>query len=306
MKKTLLLSVLLALTVTTLHAQMIKFAQYFDGADTSASNSIIVHLDTAAENIWQIGRPQKTIFDTANTTPNVLVTDTVNNYPKSNTSIFTFGLNVNNWSPIGIAAIRWVQKLDMSDSIHGGMVEFSLDTGITWRNTFTDPLVYNFYGFKNTNVDTLAGGVQRFSGKDTVWRDIWLCFRTSNLPASTDSILFRFTFTSDTTDNNNEGWMIDNLLAQETFFHTVSNTDPNQAFMVYPTLTDGIVKIESDKDAGDIENIVVTDMNGRTVLRQDVHGRKTTLNIGHMPAGNYFIGIHTLKKIEVYRITLQH
>lgn len=305
MKKTLLLTAVLILAVTSIHAQMKKFAQYFDGADTIASKSIIVHLDTASENTWQIGRPQKTIFDTANTVPNVLVTDTINAYPPNNTSIFTFGMNLKTWTQWGITAIRWVQKLDMADSIHGGTVEFSVDTGKTWRNVFTDTLVYNFYGFNNKNKDTLPDGKIGFTGQDTTWKDIWLCYRY-NAYMLYDSIMFKFTMKSDTTDNNNEGWMIDNFLVQETFFHTVSNTDPNQTFMVYPTLTNGIVKIESDKDAGDIENIVVTDISGKAVMRHDVHGKKAALDIGHMPAGNYFIGIHTLKKIEVYRITLQH
>src|ERR1041384_4098256 len=64
--------------------------QYFDGADTSATNSIIIMLDTSSTNIWQIGRPQKIIFDSAATFPNALVTDTINNYPDSNVSRFTF------------------------------------------------------------------------------------------------------------------------------------------------------------------------------------------------------------------------
>lgn len=306
MKKTLLLLVLLAVAINITFAQRVRFAQYFDGADTNYQTSIIIHLDTASTNTWQIGKPQKTIFDSANTHPNVLVTDTINNYPPNNTSIFTFGINLFSWSQMGIAAIRWMQKLDIADSVHSGIIEMSLDTGATWRNVFTDSQVHNFYGFNLANVDTLPGGERCFTGRDTTWRDVWLCFKGNYLKSLSDSVVFRFTLKTDTTDNNNEGWMIDNMLAQETYFHTVSSTAAAQAFIVYPTLTDGIVKIESDKDAGDIENIVVTDINGRAVLRHEVHGRKTSLDISHMPRGNYFIGIYTRKKIEVYRVTLQH
>lgn len=300
MKQPLLLLVLLAITANATRAQRIKYSQYFEG-----TSNITINLDTTSGNTWQIGRPQKTIFDSAHTTPNVLVTDTVNTYPPNNTSIFTFGMNLNTWTQWGITAVRWMQKLDMADSIHGGTVEFSLDTGATWRNVFTDTMVYNFYGFKNSNKDTLPDGKLGFTGRDTTWSDIWLCYRYNSYQQS-DSIIFKFTMKSDSTDNNNEGWMIDNLLVQETIFHTVSNTDPNQTFIVYPTLTDGIVKIESDKDAGDIDNIVVTDMNGKAVLRKEVHGSTTTIDISAMPAGNYLVGVHTQKKIEMYRITLQH
>lgn len=300
MNRKLLLLILLVITASSARSQMTRYSQYFEGTAT-----ITINLDTASENIWQIGRPQKTIFDSAHTTPNVLVTDTVNTYPPNNTSIFTFGMNLNTWTMWGITAVRWMQKLDMADSIHGGTVEFSLDTGKTWRNVFTDTMVYNFYGFKNRNKDVLPGGKTGFTGQDTTWSDIWLCYRYNSYQQY-DSIIFKFTMESDSTDNNNEGWMIDNMLIQETMFHTVSNTDPNQTFMVYPTLTDGIVKIESDKDAGDIDNIVVTDMNGKAVMRKEVHGSKTTLNMAGMAAGNYLIGVHTQKKIEMYRITLQY
>ena len=51
------------------------FTQYFDGADTSIQNSILIETDTSVSNVWQIGHPQKIIFDSAATAPNAIVTD---------------------------------------------------------------------------------------------------------------------------------------------------------------------------------------------------------------------------------------
>jgi hypothetical protein len=93
------------------------FYQYFDGADTSLSNSIFIQLDTSSANIWQIGRPQKSLFDSAATFPNALVTDTLNYYPDSNVSRFTF--KVVPWFSWGVLALQWKQKLDM-DLHHDG------------------------------------------------------------------------------------------------------------------------------------------------------------------------------------------
>lgn len=59
MNQKLLLLTFLTFTLNLAHAQKPVLQQYFDGADTLASNSLIIHPDTAAENLWQIGAPQK-------------------------------------------------------------------------------------------------------------------------------------------------------------------------------------------------------------------------------------------------------
>ena len=91
MKTKLLMS--LTLSITSIISYCQDYVQFFDGADTSYNNSIIIKVDTATENIWQIGEPQKVIFDAPSTTPNSIVTDTINNSPINNVSSFTFGVN---------------------------------------------------------------------------------------------------------------------------------------------------------------------------------------------------------------------
>ena len=167
------------------------YSQYFDGADTSAFNSLLINIDTSSSNIWQIGQPQKIIFDTAATFPNAIVTDTSNYYPTNNTSSFSFGVDPQ-WFGWGILALQWKQKLDMDIDYDGGIIEFSSDTGNTWKNVFNNPYVYNFYGFDTANQDTLISGDYAFSGTDSTWKDIWLCFDLSWLSFS-DSLMFRYT-----------------------------------------------------------------------------------------------------------------
>lgn len=67
------------------------FSQYFDGADTSVLNSIIIEPDTGGLNVWQIGSPRKVIFFySAATTSNPIVTDTLNHDVVKGTSRLTF------------------------------------------------------------------------------------------------------------------------------------------------------------------------------------------------------------------------
>ncbi len=305
MIKKLLLLTFLTFTLNLANAQTPAFKQYFDGADTSIFNSVIINLDTSSSNIWQVGPPQKTIFDSAATIPNVLVTDTIHTYPVNNTSSFSFKVDARNWGSRGIMAVRWKQKLDMDSAMDGGTIESSTDSGKTWINVFTDPKVYNFYGFDSLkNKDTLSDGTYVFTGTDTVWRDIWLCYKLDN--QGYPNFMFRFTFRSDSVDNNREGWMIDNMMVQLTFFHTVSTVDLNGSFLVYPTITNGIIKIAMGDTKAKIESILILDAQGQIVKRQNGQTDKATIDISNLANGNYFVHVQSGKKIEVHKVLLNH
>lgn len=301
MVKKLLLLTFLTFILNLAYAQS-PLQQYFDGADTLSSKSIIIILDTSSSNIWQVGPPQKTIFDSAATNPNVLVTDTINTYPVNDTSIFTFKTHGLGWGSGGIIAVRWKQKLDMDFKKDGGIIEYSIDTGKTWLNVFHNTSVYNFYGFDTTNADTLTDGTFAFTGTDTVWRDIWLCYKIPVTPYG--DFMFRFTFRSDNVDSNKEGWMIDNMLVQETFYHTVSTVAPQGTFLVFPTITNGIVKVTIGKDKQKIDNILILNKEGQVVRRSKGKINNATMDISGLPAGNYFVHIHSGDKIEVHKIVL--
>jgi len=290
--------------VSCFFANAQSYTQYFDGADTSVENSILVRLDTASSNIWQIGAPHKVLFDTAATVPNVLVTDTVNDYPTNNVSRFTF--TIVPWTSWGLLAIQWKQKLDMDPHRDGGVIEYSIDTGGTWQNVFNDPHVFNFYGFLPTNRDTLPNGDFAFSGTDTAWQDVWLCFDMSWLSLN-DSITFRYTFESDSVDNHKEGWMIDNLMAHVSLMHPVKEVDKKDYMNVYPNPTKGIVNVEFQKihDFHIIEKMEFLSADG-TVLRQWTNiPTKFWFDTSKYADGLYFLKVKTNIKSETIPIVVK-
>lgn len=282
------------------------FHQYFDGADTSASNSIIISLDTSSQNVWQVGKPQKTIFNSAATQPNVIVTDTVNYYPANNTSRFYFRFIEPLFSP-GILALQWTQKLDMEKKQDGGIIEYSLDKGNSWQNVFNNPYVYNFYGFNSVNADTLYSGEYAFSGTDTSWANIWLCFDMSFL-MNYDTVDFRYTLKSDSVNNNKEGWMIDNMWVSITFIHTAKGgQEPQEYLKIYPNVTDGIVHIEAEKmnEYHIIESIELINSEGKVVQRFGKAPTKFFVDIGNNLPGTYFLKVTTNFKTETFPVVLQ-
>ena len=57
--------------------------------DFESPTDIPIEIDSLnASNIWQIGEPSKTLFSSARSNPNALVTDTLNNYPVNDSSSF--------------------------------------------------------------------------------------------------------------------------------------------------------------------------------------------------------------------------
>ena len=281
------------------------YMQYFDGADTNG-NAIQIIIDTANDNIWQIGKPQKQIFDSAATWPNSLITDTLNSYPTNNVSKFSYYVNTNSFFNGGIIAIQWKQKLDMDLGQDGGMIEFSLDSGQTWQNAFDNPNVYNFYGFDSINVDTLPNGELGFTGTDSTWKDIWLCFGVSWM-SNYPNMLVRHTLVSDSVENSMEGWVIDNLMVHITIVHTVEEVEKKDYLTVGPNPTNGRVEIQTQKVEGYhvIENIELVNIEGKVIQQWGVSPTKFFVDIQNHPNGVYFLRVKTNIKSETFKIVLE-
>jgi hypothetical protein len=264
--------------------------QYFDGADTNSWNAH-VSIDTNSSNIWQIGSPQKNIFNAAATFPNAIVTDTVNNYPLNNSSSFTVSTGLDWYS--GILAVRWRQKLDL-DAGDFAFIEFSPDGGTSWENAFDSPDVYNFFGFDADNMFYDPLGQGGFSETDSSWKDIWLCYEAYYLQSITDTLKIRFRFESDSSGSEQEGWMIDNIIIEETAIHTV-NENQVEDLSIYPTITKDRIQIEArkTKEPNLTERISLFDTQGKLIKSWEHVPLKYFIDISEVSPGNYLLKIET-------------
>ncbi len=291
MKKLYISFLFLFILISASHAQY--FVQAFDGADTSVFNSIFIHLDSSATNVWQIGPPQKTLLHDAASTPNVIITDTINTYPVNDTSRFSF--SVYNDFSFAIVAIQWLQKLDIDSTGDIGTIEFSTDGGQTWQNTFNNPYVYNYYGYDPANIDTLQNGEIGFAGRDTSWRNLWLCFDPSWMSTFPDTLQIRFSMISDSVDNHSEGWMIDNMFAGITIIHTIKEKPQENYLNVYPNPSSSIVHIEARKIQGFhiIELMQLISSTGELVQEWRNVPTKFWFDTSKFANGKYFLKIKT-------------
>jgi hypothetical protein len=293
---------LLFFAMSSFFAKAQMYTQYFDGPDT-ISTSLKIKKDTGS--LWQIGRPQKSIFDSAATKPNALLTDTFNNYPPNDTSRFSFVFPQQLRGNVYIVAVRWKQKLDMEKKHAGGIVEYSLDTGKTWKNVFNNPQVYKFYGYDTLNNRDTLNGIYTFSGTDTTWRDIWLCF-DGRYVRNIDSMMLRYTFMSDTSVNTGEGWMIDNMMMHATYVHTVTNVDDHKRIKVYPTNGNGIIHIElqAGEKNEEVVQVLLLGTDGKLLQTYKPQNTKTVIDIGNMPNGMYYLKVVTNKTSVTYPVSL--
>lgn len=292
--------------ITCLSGYAQQYSHYFDKDTIPGREGIHFILDTTAANVWQIGKPSKTIFDSAATLPNALMTDTLNTYPGNSNSSFILTYHTADFTG-GITALQWVQKLDLEYKKDGGIIELSLDTGQSWKNVFTDPNIYNFYGFDTNNVDTLPNGQVGFTGTDSTWKNVWLCFDSYWLNQATDSMLVRYTLVSDGNDTKQEGWMIDNYLAHITWIHTITEEEQKAYLKVFPNPTNGRVYIKAKRMEGEhiIEEMQLINQQGAIVQEFGMSPTKFFIDIGHHPAGMYKLRVKTNKRVELVDISLQ-
>ncbi len=285
-------------------AQALK--QFFDGRDTLAERALLIKKDTGS--FWQIGPPQKSIFNEASTPPNALMTDTSNTYPSSDTGRFKFGINLKRFHRPGSRApvkLMWVQQIDI-DKGDLGTIEFSVDTGKTWMSPFDNINVENFYGFEKKNIDTLKDGTLGFNKVDSNWKDIWLCFKREWINQH-DSLIFRFTFFSNGTQSNREGWMIDDMVFERTAVHTVGEDAKAPYLEVFPSPTEGKLefRLKKRRNLQKITTIKILNTKGLLVKQLSPSNIHFTTNLQENPPGLYYIKIYTTDQIETHPFILK-
>jgi hypothetical protein len=291
----------------------ITLAQYYyqdfdNGTPNDWTDTLSIQID-ATSSLWQIGVPQKNFFDEAYSPPRAIMTDTINPYGVSDTAVFyTYVVMDEEFIDYyyGIAAFKWVQKLDI-DSLDGGTVDFSFDNGETWENAFTSPYVYNWYGWENNNLDTLSDGTPVFSGTDSTWNEIWLCYEYGWFSTLDDTLKIRFTFFSDSIPGESDGWIIDNLLLEPTIIHTVTERNASNSYVnLYPNPTSERINIELKKRDSFhvIEELRIFSEEGKLMKAYSNIPTKFFIDVSDYPPGIYEVMVRSNLKTETHKVVV--
>lgn len=268
--KLFLLSVLCVLPVLA-ESQLPPMDITFDRSDTSLPYVVVIDTVGNPHNLWQVGRPQKIVFDSALSQPNAIVTDTLNKYPPNDTSSFILGLNDYRSSLPGfehwaiVFSISFDYRLDV-DIGSFGKIEYSLDTGRTW-NLLAYPFMSSTVGWENCTFDCGMWPIEFGLG--------WYA----------DTLQIKFTFISDSDIATGDGWMIDNIHVKY-YSENVSSIEGSKRIELFPNPVGTNLNVSCNES---IRSIVIRDVNGRTVREKKYSNKIVSIDVADLSKGYYYV-----------------
>ena len=281
-----------------LHAQTWSASEQitFDPRDTFYHSLVIIDTIHYHHNIWQIGKPNKTVFTSAISLPNAIVTDTTHPYPVNDTSVFVLKAPSKAYCPIysgnsPLVLFQFSYQLNI-DTNAVARLEISVDSGARWVNVKDSlPLHYSWY---STPVDLTVS---------TNGWNVFAILKCFYCPDSIDTVLFRFTFISDSVSTNKDGWIIDNIDIGYYCEGGIPQIQNNNLINIYPNPSKGNLYIHSNQQNSAPGSVIVYNMQGQEVYKADKLPANGYLNL-QLPDGIYTLKYLTDEEYCVKRIVI--
>ncbi len=267
-----------------------------DTIDFENTTSLIFFDD---DSLWQTGPPQKLLFDSAWSPPNVIITDTVQVYPDSTETYFY--LKFSPWDSFNIF-IAWNQRVDVGEG-DSCLVEMSSD-GISWFSlteylnyiqavSFMYEIIYYKTDLQTeVSENALPGENCEFTDTTTDWTQQSLWFHyfipiKENEALFTDSMFVRYRFVSDQNTVNNEGWMIDEMYTGNFWLSgSISDMNRDDLIQVFPNPSETAVSFDADILKFPVE-VNISDMNGKQVHSTIIN--ENLIYLGFLLPGQYIL-----------------
>lgn len=272
-----------------------QIEQQFNFDDGSIGD---VHIDTTDGHggLWQIGTPQKQMFTSPYSSPNVIVTDTQHSYPPNDTSRFTIvHIAEGGWMSACCAiSLTGYYQVDADSLNDFGTMEFSYAPLSAWIDVIHDPIFAPMVDW-GSSIPTLTGTSNgwRYFGLNLGQVAYYIQSSLGHQVQWGDTIQWRFSFFSDSMDNDRDGLMFDDLnfvdyaesileYPANTFHSTVAPMPvANELNLIYETA--GLDKLD----------LTIRDARGTMVRREGIraeHGSR--IDIHDLAAGLYMYSIH--------------
>lgn len=260
---------------------------------------------------WQIGDPGKTVFDTAWSAPNALVTDTVLPYPVAGISYAEFSAPIDFFGEEVEVAFSYRMEVDPGEAF--GWVEY-FDAGFTQSWVKADPWeswMGSFIDWSGDGLDTDSALI--FTGTNNGWGSVllsWRCLTVLQGPndraSVTDSMRFRFAFQALANTNGRDGWMIDDLVVTNNgCIGGVQELAPIQ-LTVSPNPANDRVVLEFTNAPSGPTTLELFRADGAMVHREGMRGTRHVLDLPSLRDGPYVIRVTGEYGQLVHRLVIQH
>ncbi len=268
-----------------------------------------VVLDTSITSIWQIGEPDKAVFDTAYSPTHCIVTDTALTYPTSNHSFFDYTVYPSDGGGLYNYILGFKHRFDSDSLIDGGYIEFRYDSEGEWSNVSEHQYLYPEIDFFTENLygdaDTLAGGINGFSGFSNEWvytRIQWIWVYP--IREVFDTLHLRFNFISDSLDTERDGWMIDDFSLS--VIDVGGSVDEygldNSRLEVFPNPSLGETTVKYENHQNEKYSLSVINLVGQEVVSmKGLSGSTVALDTQKLPKGIYDVQVLQDGKITAHQ-----
>lgn len=290
MKKAFLLSIIIISVWHTCSSQ----TWTSDFESKNYINYLFIDTLTNPKNVWQIGKPSKTIFNSAYSPTHAIVTDTLNSYPINNSSNFMIKLTslVSNPIPIDLS-ISFYFKLNTDSLSDFGRLEISNDTGKTWVDLMkNDSFLLKPIGRTYSS---------QFTGNTNGWKDIQL--GVSKCVLSSKNIFFKFSFISDSVNSQKEGWIIDDINIQiAPVLPGIEELFDQNSISAYPNPVSDKLYISSPNHSVDYLYYIF-DFSGKLILESLTDER--SINVSQLPEGLYVLKYKQEDKMSIQKFIIK-
>lgn len=257
---------------------------------------------------WQIGKPQKPVFDSARSYPNAIITDTLSPYPVNDTSVFLF--KVDNYYRVSgrwyiFMGIQFDYKLDI-DSGEVVKVEIATDSGTHWIDLMKEDTAYDISW--NAGKPILTKSTNGWTIFSVSFYD-WAVDSHNNDSSkyahifNTDSTYIRFTFISDSVQTNKDGWMIDNLFLHQ-YTESVETITNNNLISIYPNPAGDYIYIKANYNYYAKPEVMIYNLQGQEVYATKELPKNGYLHV-NLPAGMYTLIYSTGTENAVKQLVIQ-
>lgn len=259
---------------------------------------------------WQIGAPDKDVFNAALTAPHALVTDTLLPYPVGGTSYAEFSVPVYFFGE-GIS-MTFSHRLEMDPGEAVGWVEF-FDAGLANDWVKADPWMSWTSGileWTGDGIDTDTAVV--FTGTNNGWGNVglyWQCIGVFQGPHERDelpdSMRFRFAFQALANTNDRDGWMIDDLVVTNNgCFGSVAESS-RTTLTVSPNPAADRVTLELGHAPVGPLMVELIRADGALLKRDTIRGVRHTIDLADAPDGPYLLRVVAAEGDVVERLVVQ-